>query len=357
MMKGQTAALARTAAGYTATVLPLATRELSRWRRRALEIPDPVLRAHALRALGKRGNMHGAALLAVFAPAEERRRVVRALVALQSAYNYLDLLAEQPSDDPVGNGERLHEALLEALDGPARGDRYALHERRGDGGYLSEVATACREAARQLPSFGLVRDSALAAARRIVSFQSLNLGVAQGSIDGLRCWGELNTPQDSDLAWWETAAAAGSSLGVHVLLGLAADRALDASTVTAVDGAYFPWIGALHSLLDSAVDGAEDAREGQRNLLSHYPSERRAVERLGHLTELARASAATLPDAQLHEVVLAAMTSHYLSSPLLAGAQGEAIAASVISASGPLGAIALRAVRAGQRVSGGALAA
>jgi putative ABC transport system ATP-binding protein len=127
--------------------------------------------------------------------------------------------------------------------------------------------------------------------------------------------------------------------------------------VTAVDGAYFPWIGALHSLLDSAVDGAEDAREGQRNLLSHYPSERRSVERLGHLTELARASAATLPDAQMHEVVLAAMTSHYLSSPLLASAQGEAIAASVISAAGPLGAVALRAVRAGQLVSGGALAA
>ena len=39
--------------------------------------------------------------------------------------------------------------------------------------------------------------------------------------------------------------------------------------VEAIEGAYFPWICALHSLLDRLVDVAEDERAGQRNLLSY----------------------------------------------------------------------------------------
>jgi len=110
-------------------------RELVTWRVHAGQVPDPVLRELALQALRKRGNMLGAALFAVLAPRGRRSEVVRALVAFQSAYNYLDTLAEQPSADPVGNGRRLHSALLLALEpGAGRRDYYAGYPRCDDGG-------------------------------------------------------------------------------------------------------------------------------------------------------------------------------------------------------------------------------
>ncbi len=104
-----------TALRYWTGVFPGVCRELARWRRRAGEIANPVLRGLALEAPGKRGNIEGAAAFAVFVPRSHRNLVLRAVVAFQTAYNYLDLLAEQPGPDPAANARRLHEALLVAL--------------------------------------------------------------------------------------------------------------------------------------------------------------------------------------------------------------------------------------------------
>src|SRR5829696_8568879 len=82
---------------YCAIVLPCARRELRAWRRRALAIPDPALRAHACATLrDEHANAEGAALLASTAPPERRAEVVRLLVAYQVMYDYLDTLTEQP---------------------------------------------------------------------------------------------------------------------------------------------------------------------------------------------------------------------------------------------------------------------
>ena len=109
-------AFAETVVSYLLLVLPSATSELASWRTRAAEIPNPKLRHHALQALRKRGNIEGAALFATLAPAAQRRRTIRALVAFQAAYNYLDMLAEQPSADPEANAGQLHRALRWALE-------------------------------------------------------------------------------------------------------------------------------------------------------------------------------------------------------------------------------------------------
>ena len=83
-----------------------------------------------------------------------------------------------------------------------------------------------------------------------MDFQSLSLG----SNGELESWARRQTATDNGLEWWETAAAAGSSLGVHALIAAAASPMLDEQDVAAIEAAYFPWIGALHSLLDSLVD-------------------------------------------------------------------------------------------------------
>jgi len=125
---------------YLLRILPQVNRELSHWRTRAAEIPNEQLRRTAAEALAKRGNIEGAALFATLAPAAHHRRTVRALVAFQTAYNYLDALSELPSEDPVVNGEQLHRALLSALHpGAPHPDYYAHNPGRGDGGYLTAI--------------------------------------------------------------------------------------------------------------------------------------------------------------------------------------------------------------------------
>ena len=110
-------AFAGTASRYWLGVFPLVGRELRHWHERARQIPDPVLRRLALLTQRvERGNLEGAAAYAVLVPRAYRARVVRAVVAFQTTYDYVDTLAEQPSADPVANGRQLHLALLSALD-------------------------------------------------------------------------------------------------------------------------------------------------------------------------------------------------------------------------------------------------
>ncbi len=163
---------AATVVRYLLAILPLASGELTHWQTRAAAIPDPKLRQSALQTLCKRGNIEGAALLATLAPAAQRRATVRALVALQTAYNYLDGLSELPSEDPTANADQLHRALPAALrPGAAHADYYAHNPQREDGGYLHALVEACRDALARLPSYATVAPFALAAAARVVDFQ------------------------------------------------------------------------------------------------------------------------------------------------------------------------------------------
>jgi hypothetical protein len=113
-----------------------------------MRIPDPVLRRLALEALDrKRCNLEGAAAFAALVPRVSRPLVVRAVVACQAICDYLDLLSEQPSQDPIANGYRLHEALIVAITpGWSHSDYYLHHDRRDDGGYLRALVESVRGA-------------------------------------------------------------------------------------------------------------------------------------------------------------------------------------------------------------------
>jgi tetraprenyl-beta-curcumene synthase len=321
---------ARTVSRYVTTVLPTATRELRHWRRQALQIPDPALREHALEALEKRGNMEGAALFAVLAPRTRRSQTARALVAFQTAYNYLDTLVEQPSANPLANGRQLHSALSAALDPLVEhADYYAHHPQADDGGFLPALVERCRDAFSTLPAHDRVAGAARESAARIVAFQSLNLTTEQGGHEQLERWARLQTPPGSGLAWWQTAAAAGSSLAVHALIAAAANPTVDSDEIAAIESAYFPWICALHSLLDSLVDITEDQRAGQRNLLDYHASREQAARAMTNLALRCEAATGALPEGRSHRVILTAMASYYLSSPEASRPDAQAIAAGV----------------------------
>ena len=216
-------------------------------------------------------------------------------------------------------------------------DYYASYPHRVDGGYLSGLVATCRTALGTLPSYAAVATAARRATERIVEFQSLNLDTAQGGHDAFARWARAQTPAGVDLEWWETAAAGGSSLGVYALIAAATAPAVDADEVHAIEHAYFPSIGALHSLLDHLVDRGEDAASGQRNLIDYYATTERAAERMRALAQRAAGAARSLPDRdRRHTIVLAAMTANYLSDPAAAAPAAIPIAREVTHAIGGL---------------------
>ena len=356
MRSFERAALALTfaaaAARYWMSVYPHVLRETRHWRGRAEQVPDAALRRLALSTQRQeRGNLEGAAAFAVLAPRPQRARVVRAVVAFQAIYDYVDTLAEQPSADPVENGRQLHRALLSALDpgtgqpdpgppdtiGPDTGqpDYYVHSLHKEDGGYLGELIDACRRAFGALPSHASLTAPAQGAVQRIIAFQGLAHDGEDGHEDGggVCDWADAQTPQGSGLLWWETAAGAASSAGVRAdrRRGPAERGGRDTS---AIAQAYFPWIGALHLLLDSLIDQAEDVRAGRFSLVEHYASSEQLAERLQAISAEALRAAQGLPHSPQHELILAAMASFYLTQPAAYSPAGALVRAEILATLG-----------------------
>jgi tetraprenyl-beta-curcumene synthase len=311
-----TAAFADAAARYWLTVFPLVRWEARRWRQCAEAIPDPVLRAIALDTQrGERGNLEGAAAFAAFVPLRRRVAVVRAVVAFQATYDYVDSLAEQPSAVPEANARALHAALGVALCPSARHDAYYRHHgQTDDGGYLRQLADTCRSAVQTLPALTIIEPHVVRAVERMVEYQALIHSPGDATRE-LVTWARSERPRGSPLAWWEIAAAGASSLVVFALVAAAARRKLSSVEAAALACAYFPWIGALHVLLDSLVDQQDDQEIGHHSLVSHYASPQETAVRLGAIASTAFALAGSLEEGRRHTLLLAAMSAFYLAAP------------------------------------------
>lgn len=343
-------ALGRANLRYWPTVYPQVRRELRRWDRRALAIPDPALRAQALEKLREeRFNTEVAATLATLAPPSQRRAVVVAIVALEVMYDYLDGLSEQPVADQLANGRQLYRAFADAL-APAGtdDDHYRHHPQGDDGGYLAALAAACRGALWELPAAAAAAPVALTVAQRCGEAQTRTHLVARAGSGQLAAWAGAQ-PEARALRWWEVASgAAASVLAVHALLASAADPRTTAADAERIARAYLATC-ALTTLLDSLVDAEADADGGGHAYLSYYRDEVEAAERLGHLAAEAVAAARELPRAAHHLMTVAGAVAFYLSAPAAACERGERLAAPVAAELRPLLAPALAIFEAWRR--------
>jgi tetraprenyl-beta-curcumene synthase len=342
---GLAGAFASAAGRYWLTVLPVARRELRQLRRRASEIPDLRLRRLALEVYESDwASLEGVAAFAAFARPNRRATIVRLLVRLQSIYQYTDTLMEQSSGDPGANARQLHTAILIALHpGRPHVDYYRYDGHADDGGYLVWSVDRCRALLPELPSYPVVAEAVLEQARGIVFYQSdVNLAGRQDH-PVLARWAELQAPSGPGW-WWETAAASGSSLAMLALLSAAADPNLTKRHAQAVKALYWPWMGALHTLLDSLIDRAEDAATGQQSLLDNYASPREMTERMEYLAlEAVRRAKAVGVE---HRLILAGMTSLYLSDPNAWAPYARATTERVLAALGGLARPAMLVLRA-----------
>lgn len=321
---------------YWFGVFPQVCGEVGGWRLRAQQIPDPLLRNLALRMQAtKVGNVEGAAAYGAFARRAHRGRVVAAQVAFQTAYDYADMLSERGSGDPVANGHKLHRALLlVAESAPPHDDYYAYCGSPDDAGYLTALSDACRTTYGVLPARSVFAAPLERAVRRIVAYQGRNHRHPQGMHLALAEWASKETPDGSGLRWWETAASAGSSTGIFSFIAAASHPEMDRRRSEELEGAYFPWAGSLHTLLDSLVDRQEDARDGQRNLLDYYGCEEEAISRMRLIAGEATRRLRSLPDGQVQLLIFAAMASLYVTSVRSDSPSDHAISGAVLGAIG-----------------------
>ncbi len=340
------AVFASAARSYWLDVFPVVRREVHRLRVEAARIPDPTLRRLALDAQEiKWASLEGAAAFAVLAPRELRPAVARLLVGFQAAYDYADTLMEQPSVVPAANARQLHAAIVAILQpGRPHPDYYRHHVCDQDGGYLTRLVDGCRAVVGELPSYPPLSATIIESTRRIVSYQSeVNLATEQDHPALMRRAAQI-TPYHS-LRWWETWAASGSSLATLALLATAADPTMgEDGRAEAVEALYWPWANALHTLLDSLIDRAEDAATGQHNLLDRYASAQETAERMGFVA--AQAARHAVAAGTEHAVILAGMTSLYISDRQAWEPTARPAAESVLDTLGELAMPAILILRA-----------
>lgn len=304
-------------ARFLFTVVPYASRRLAQIRADALTIPDPELRAQALASIeGKAYHVQGGCILATFLRPQAARRYVEAVVPIETIYDYLDNLCDRLEGVPEGAYATLHGALLDALD-PRRplAEYYRDGPHRDDGGYLLGLVQQSRTALALLPSLEAVTDRILESAALYTELQTYKHLPPSRREEACRAWFERNRMRAPGMAWWEFAAAAGSSLPVFAMLFLASHDAPREADVGATYHVYFPALSAIHILLDYFIDQAEDREHGELNFFAMYPSPAEGVERIRAAIGAVLVRAKALPDGEAHAFLLRSMALFYLTHP------------------------------------------
>jgi tetraprenyl-beta-curcumene synthase len=304
-------------ARFLTRVVPRAGRALARIRARAATIPDPVLREQALASIDlKAYHVLGGAILATFLRGETAQRYIAIVAALETIYDYLDNLCDRIPNVSREAYAALHGALLDALD-----DRRPLQDwyRAGppgdDGGYLRSLVGDVRAGLRALPSYDAVREQLVEVGSYYAELQVLKHGPSGVRERECSAWYARNSERFPGLAWWEFAAACGSSLPAFALIELAGREQLDPAEADATLSAYFPGISAIHILLDYFIDQAEDREHDELNFVACYPSRAAAVDALGNLVRGSLARVRTLAGARRHRFLVQAMCVFYLTHP------------------------------------------
>jgi tetraprenyl-beta-curcumene synthase len=303
-------------------ILPGVSAELKRWQQTAGRIPDPELRKQALASLAsKKFHCQGGAVYAI--PNKLwRKLLIRLIVAFQTISDYLDNLCDRSTSMDPEDFRALHQSMLDAVDpSMPQHDYYAFRAEREDGGYLAELVRECQACISKLPSYLTVYPNV----RELVSLYG-DLQVYKHIRRDLReeallNWWKLHSRHFPDLEWNEFAAATGSTLGVFMLFLAASDPVLSVNETIKIRQAYFPYVCALHILLDYWIDQEEDRVGGDLNFCFYYPDGETAARRIEDVARKARSHVSGLQSASFHRMIIEGLLALYLSDPKVSSQQ------------------------------------
>lgn len=306
-------------------ILPAVAWEMRGWKNRLETCSSPFLREQALQSMkNKRFHCQGGCAYALLNPAAGRE-LISFITAFQTISDYLDNLCDrlpawpaQPQESCIEKAFRsLHLSMLQALetDGGTGHDYYFLYPHRQDGGYLHQLVEKCRDSVARFPNYDLVQEKALFLTGLYCDLQALKHLHPHCREQALQEWFQPYRRHYFYLYWHEFAAAAGSTLGVFSLLALASRPTAGKKERDALVELYFPWVCALHILLDYYIDQAEDRREGDLNFVFYYENEEQCLQRLHFFIRQALERAAKAPDAHFHSTIIKGLLAVYLSDP------------------------------------------
>jgi tetraprenyl-beta-curcumene synthase len=301
---------------FLRTVVPHARLELEGIRSLAGSIRDDALRDEALASIdAKAYHVAGGCILATFLPRPKARAYVELVAPLESIYDYLDNLCDRHPDVPVEAYPVLHQAIADALDPYASPrDYYALGPHGHDNGYLRRLVTRVQRSLRRLAGHQALLPVFREAAQLYAEIQTYKHYPPGERERACRDWfAARKDDRVGDLEWYEFACAAGSQFQVYApLYELFAGRP---QSIAAAYDAHFPAVAALHVLLDSFIDQAEDRDHGELSFAAAYATPAAMRERAGYLAGLAKRRFAALPKRYPHEFVLRVMSLFYLTHP------------------------------------------
>jgi tetraprenyl-beta-curcumene synthase len=315
---------------FFAGVLPLAHASLADLGILARQIPDDALRSHALTTLDQKAyHVAGAGILATFLPRAARRHYMEIVAPLESIYDFLDTVCDRGEVDERAS-RQLHQALFDALDPARKPAVYFLYGPPGEsGGYLQALVRRVRDALGRVPDYELLVPRFAQAAQLYADTQTYKHLAAGERQRACMQW-YADSSGTRGLSWWEYAAAAGSQFHVYGPLYAAFRGRPD--TIDRTYEAYFPEFAALHVLLDSFIDQAEDRTHGELNWFDCYESMQAFTARMRVLAARARSRLDRLPDPGAHRFALRIMVLFYLSHPKVAQQQLDVQAAELLAA-------------------------
>lgn len=301
---------------FFVAILPPARRSLAEIAQMAGRIPDRTLRDQALQTLNQKAyHLAGAGVLAAFLPPMARDHYLEIVAPLESIYDFLDTVCDRNAiGEPASR--QLHEALFDALD-PARPMReyFAGPAAGDDGDYLAALVRRTRRALSRLGSYELLVPFFMQAAQRYSDTQTFKHLPEHLRSAASKSWSE-EARDARGLFWWEYCAAAGSQF--HVYGALYAAFCSEFESIERTYDAYFPEFAAVHVLLDSFIDQAEDSEHRELNWVACYHSAAEFRERMRLLAGRAREALQTLPSPGAHRFALRLMVLFYLSHPKIA---------------------------------------
>lgn len=334
---------ARLIGGMSLWVAPRVRRELARWQAALRKCPDPELRRQGITSI-RHKSFHAVGGSVFGLDPHPSGNLVSLIVAYQTISDYLDNLCDRAGVEDGAAFCGLHQAMLDAVTSPATPpggacgqDYYALYPHKADGGYLRSLVHECRHRVARLPAYhAAIEGEVLRFAGLYRDLQAYKHVRGEERVPLLADWfAREGADWRADLAWWEFAAACGSTLGIFSLLNLAArgDRGPEAAGTTS--RAYFPWVCGLHILMDYFIDQEEDAREGDLNFVSFYRDSRERRERLGYFLTRALESTSALPGRSFHQGLVKGIAALYLSDPKVQAAGLDDVAAFLLDRAGP----------------------
>lgn len=295
-------------------VRPRVHHHLQAWTARAGAIPDPELRRQALMSIGAKSfHCEGGGIYALLA-GDNFEEAVRFIVAYQTISDYLDNLCDRSTSQDPEDFRALHESMPQALvPGSDRTDWYRLHAERDDGGYLAELVETCRGVLRRVPSYGSVAPGLLRLAGLYGDLQVHKHVRPDDRLPRLEAWFATHKNGVPDLRWYEFAAATGSTLGIFCLVSSAFREGLSEAEAGQVEKSLFPWVQALHILLDYLVDQEEDRQGGDLNFCSYYSGEEDLLDRMKWIFIRAEEAVRGLPETPFHRMIIRGLLGIYLA--------------------------------------------